>query len=244
MFARACPLFLTVILVLIGNTQTSIGVYRTYVTVQFRFQLIRHQNDPILECIDENVACAYLQASRNIISVRPICSCPNGTECPHTWDSRDGHTIPQGSEQFKFCSKVPLHRLNHCDSTNAALMQVHYDMNKEQQPANWTEAQRILYSGKIHHYYVFCLCPEDRHYRLYQNGYLPDTHIVTYTCQKLRPCEPDQWCRFVAETENTFFVDDRCECPQNLLCPGDPKNSNQTWDYSIKGRVHHSFTCK
>ena len=48
-----------------------------------------------------NTICAYLQANARGINTQPMCSCPGLNRCPLVWDSEDGHSITQGSDQYK-----------------------------------------------------------------------------------------------------------------------------------------------
>lgn len=48
-----------------------------------------------------NTICAYLQANARGINTQQLCTCPGAHRCPLLWDSEDGHSITQGSDQYK-----------------------------------------------------------------------------------------------------------------------------------------------
>lgn len=48
-----------------------------------------------------NTICAYLQANARGINTQPLCSCAGPSRCPLIWDNEDGHSITQGSDQYK-----------------------------------------------------------------------------------------------------------------------------------------------
>ena len=48
-----------------------------------------------------NTICAYLQANVRGINTQQLCTCPGSHRCPLLWDSEDGRSITQGSDQYK-----------------------------------------------------------------------------------------------------------------------------------------------
>uniref|UniRef100_A0A646QCY6 SLPTX11 n=1 Tax=Hemiscolopendra marginata TaxID=943146 RepID=A0A646QCY6_9MYRI len=240
MFARACPLFLTLILALIQKAHTEIEWKREYAFISRNLQVV-HQNTPLLECNNTDVACAYLQVNIRGVNLRKICKCPNGIECPHTWDPRDGYTIPQGSEQYKFCSKVPSQKLKHCDSTSTAITQTIYD-KPTPDFTNWSRSDYKNWTSLEQSFLLHCLCPEDRSYRIHQSAFVNPNNVKEFLCENFHTCGSNEVCIYALATDKTFFLENRCKCPDNLSCPSDIKYANST--RQLTNFVQYKFKCQ
>lgn len=168
--------------------------------------------------------CALLQANARGINVQPFCRCPGAHKCPMTWDSRDDHSITQGSNQHKFCHRVS-DDVGRCSQAEIAYTTVwEYKTTGENEFMTY---EKKFYSGHVH-----CYCPDHHIYELYdvqeENADGSVTEIYTFTCQKMKTCGPSDSCRQVTETSSSFMVGEVCTCPHGLTCPSHPRAAYDT----------------
>ncbi|ODN03938.1 hypothetical protein Ocin01_02734 [Orchesella cincta] len=123
-------------------------------------------------CAPDSI-CGYLQANVRGINYQRLCACPSGfPSCPMSWDSDDGHSVTQGSDQYKFCGRHP--SLTTCEQNQAA-----YSTRME-----YSKSTDELFAkvDRLH-----CVCPEDHNYVLAHQNWGeadPDIEAVefSYTC--------------------------------------------------------------
>uniref|UniRef100_T1J0Y9 Uncharacterized protein n=1 Tax=Strigamia maritima TaxID=126957 RepID=T1J0Y9_STRMM len=159
-----------------------------------------------------NSVCAYLQANHRGINVQPFCECQGSRTCRHVWDSMDGHSITQGSDQYKFCDRV-------IEPPRCNLVEFAYTSLIE-----YSKATGDMVSLATH---VHCWCPEFHTYDLFDTQFDEneefDIMLTKYTCQPLKTCEPSDSCRVVTDSGNNFLVKDLCTCPHRMICPSDSR---------------------
>ncbi|XP_046441280.1 U-scoloptoxin(11)-Sm5a-like [Daphnia pulex] len=157
-----------------------------------------------------NTICAYLQANARGINTQPLCSCSGPTRCPLVWDNEDGHSITQGSDQYKYCRKAPT--LRTCQRGMTAYTTVSL-MSKS--------TGRMLSLNDVNH----CICPgQSANYDLVDSQFDDvddDTESMstTYVCNALKTCGGSEACKVITETATTFLVNPKCRCAHDGTCP-------------------------
>lgn len=66
----------------------------------FYYLLFNCQIFQLPACTPDSI-CGYLQANVRGINHQRLCACQTGSHCAMTWDSEDGHSVTQGSDQYK-----------------------------------------------------------------------------------------------------------------------------------------------
>jgi len=156
-----------------------------------------------------NTACGYLQANVKGINKQPMCACPNHMgPCPFVWDSYDGHSVTQGSDQYKYCGKAPV--LSECIPGQLA-----YKSVQRYNTLTWDVEER---SETLH-----CVCPEGFTYEPQdvneEESSFHHTIIGTYACEKQKTCTDGDPCKTISESPQSFLVNNKCSCPKGLSCP-------------------------
>lgn len=167
---------------------------------------------PSLPLCRSNSVCAYLQANSRGINVEHMCDCPGPRSCSLVWDSMDGHSVSQGSDQYKFCERVP--EKSHCNPLVIAYTaKIEYSKQS---------GEKELLSNHVH-----CHCPDRFGYEVLdtQFGETDELEIMetTYTCQPLKTCAASDSCRVVTETSSSYLVKTVCTCPHGLTCPSNTR---------------------
>lgn len=157
-----------------------------------------------------NTICAYLQANARGINTQQLCTCPGSHRCPLLWDSEDGHSITQGSDQYKYCRKAPA--LRTCQRGMTAYTTVSL-MSKS--------TGQMLSLNDVNH----CICPgQSANYDLVDSQFddvddETESMSATYVCNPLKTCSGSDACKVVTETATTFLVNPKCRCPAESSCP-------------------------
>uniref|UniRef100_A0A646QE15 SLPTX11 n=1 Tax=Hemiscolopendra marginata TaxID=943146 RepID=A0A646QE15_9MYRI len=178
----------------------------------------------------KNSTCALIQKNAKGTYAAQSCECGGGNKCPLTWDSQDGHSITQGSDQYKFCEEAP-RDLSPCDSTQTAVVMF----------IGMTNKNKIVEFSNV----IYCFCPE---HHVYENPEIK-TEIKSsikyksmhFKCQKLDTCEEDQICGVGNLFQKNFVFEELCVCPDNLICPSNPDVARPT-DHE-GGRIEYKFLC-
>lgn len=165
----------------------------------------------LAECAG-NTVCAYLQANTRGINIQEMCSCQGGTRCPLVWDSDDGHSITQGSDQYKYCRKAPVLRV--CQRGMTAYTTVSLFSKS---------TGTMLSLNDVNH----CQCPEHANYDVVANQFNDidddiESMETTYVCSPMRPCGTGEACKVISESSKSFLVNPKCRCPRETSCPTSP----------------------
>jgi len=161
-----------------------------------------------------NTVCAYLQANNRGINTQEMCSCQGDTRCPLLWDSDDGHSITQGSDQYKYCRKAPM--LSVCQRGMTAYTTV----------SLFSKSTGMMLSlNDLNH----CLCPEHANYDNVANQFNDidddiESMETTYVCNPMRPCGTREACKVISDSSKSFLVNPKCRCPRETSCPTSPSS--------------------
>ncbi|KAK2705641.1 hypothetical protein QYM36_015875 [Artemia franciscana] len=171
-------------------------------------------------------ACAFLQANARGVNQQRLCKCSNDEECPLTWDTSDGKSITQGSDQYKFCRKAT--RLQQCKARQMAYISIS-TVDKETETYR-TRTEKLL-----------CRCSENYYYQ-YHDMKVMDVDTETrveeflYKCLPLPVCASEQICKSITETHEAFLVKRRCNCLSGCPTIGGKEVESQ---HVGKGMLHH-----
>ncbi|CAG0892823.1 unnamed protein product [Cyprideis torosa] len=158
----------------------------------------------------KDTACAFLQANMFGVSHLQYCECPGSRACPLIWDSEDGRSITQGSDQYKFCETVSPVKHHRCNPHEIAHISQSY--------FNKTTDEHVF--TRVH---LFCTCPGSSRYTMQdmREGNDRDFEVVTSIdrCAPIPPCEWNTPCKTVSVTEELSLVSAVCSCPNSLSCP-------------------------
>lgn len=185
-----------------------------------------HNNDHLEECEAHSI-CSVLQANAKGINITPMCKCPRPYKCSNVWDPLDGHSVTQGSDQYKFCEPVP-------DFPVCSLKAIAYSTTMVYSKIS---DEIITTSNKL-----YCKCPELHNY---QNDDYSNTENerygvdkYTFTCSPLPTCKASEPCKVVTSTAETFLVNPTCLCPGNQSCPTATNHGVESFPKG-KGMVHN-----
>jgi len=153
----------------------------------------------------ENSVCGYLQVNSRGISRENWCTCKHST-CPMEWDERDGHSVTQGSDQYKYCGTAP--ELKSCKLGDVA----------------YTNAQRYLGEELIAKYdKMYCECSGHNKLGEPQVDFQMEGEILIlnsiYKCVELPLCGDGDICKAITETSTSLIVKVECQCPYPQSCP-------------------------
>jgi len=180
----------------------------------------------------ENSICTYLQANVRGINNQKLCSCISGT-CSLVWDPFDGHSVTQGSDQYKFCGKAP--KVSTCEPNHVA-----YTSKTVFSKATGEKLSQIDH--------ITCICPESHNYEIATQHYGDsdaenDVLDISYVCAPLPVCGPADICKFVSETSETFLVNQKCNCPGGYRCPTLSEHPN-TETFGMGNGFVHPVRCR
>lgn len=168
---------------------------------------VQQNDDTLNECVPHSV-CSTLQANAKGINITPLCRCPRPHKCSRLWDSLDGHSVTQGSDQYKFCEPAPEMPICSQKATAYSITMIY---------SKSTDAL-ITQAHKIH-----CKCPELHNYKGGNSKISAterfESYIYTVACVPLPTCKASDPCKVVTETAESFLVNPSCVCPGNLSCP-------------------------
>lgn len=170
-----------------------------------------------------NTICAYLQANSRGINTQPLCSCQLPHRCPLVWDADDGHSVTQGSDQYKYCRKAPV--LRPCQRGMTAYTTTSL-LSKS--------SGRMLSLSDVNH----CTCSSSANYDVVDSQFEDvdddtETMSTTYVCNPLKTCGVGDACKLITETTSTFLVNAKCRCGRETSCPSSAANRNKNGDDDV-----------
>ncbi|CAG7829429.1 unnamed protein product [Allacma fusca] len=189
--------------------------------------VVNERAAPLPSCGTRSI-CGFLQANSRGINQERICNCENGLNaCPMTWDPFDGHSVTQGSDQYKTCELAPT--LKPCEG-----MQTAY-------------TSRTVFSKTTDDIlskadYIKCICPDSHNY-VTANQYFEDLDAeteameFTYVCAPLPVCQIGDTCKTISTKGPHFLVNRKCVCPGNQRCPTVTGEGVKSYEMG-KGNVH------
>jgi len=161
------------------------------------------------ECQSASV-CNILEANIKGINVQSLCRCGGHSRCPNLWDSFDGHSLTQGSRQYKFCKHAP--EVPTCTPNDVAYTSyITYSKLTEMKLSTDDTIQ--------------CKCPEANTVGRpeYDSGDLNEMIIYEefkFPCVPIPSCRrPSDPCKSITVKHDDFQVNVNCLCPGNLSCP-------------------------
>ncbi|CAG0921420.1 unnamed protein product [Notodromas monacha] len=117
-----------------------------------------------------------------------------------------------------FCEQVPAPKKRVCEDTDIAYVV----------ETTYPHIETMRIGQNFRH---FCTCPLNTKFELKEyytkNGPLADIDISEYTCAPLAACKPEDSCKTVTETPDSFIVENNCACPSPSKCPTSGKPSQE-----------------